>query len=323
LLKQVEYVADDGAVHGRLAAAMVRLSQEAMKFRFSRSLRASIARLVDRLSGESEHTLGLAASPWRDKVLADIGMLAAEPAGMSRRALKLAVGALRKSKPSQAVLEAARSLLAEDRGLAARVIGWIEAYVPNPSSPELNEDAIRGLIWMLAEADRKDLASRIGKYCELCFKKVPNIGARSTKLGNGAIQTLGTLGGVHAVAELTRLKGRVRYPLVVRRIEAAWPRRGPPGVNATSHFWSLYRGRAAPAGRRRLGNHPRVGHARSTPELGSIGRQRGRFHTESAQGSGARGRRRCARAEEGDRRRARRSMRAHREPLSVRPPDCL
>src|SRR5262249_13782 len=171
------------------------------------------------LSGESEHTLGLAASPWRDKVLADIGMLAGGPAGTSRRALELAASALRKSNPSQAFLEAARSLLAEDRELTAPAIGGIQPDVPNAGSPELNADAIRGRIWMLAEADREDLASGIGKYCELCFKKVPNVGARSVKLGNGAIQTLGILGGTHAVAELTRLKGRVRYPLVVRRIE--------------------------------------------------------------------------------------------------------
>jgi len=219
LLNQVEHVADDGAAHARLAAALARLSEDAMKFRLNRSLRGTIARLVDRLSGDSEHTLGLTASPWRNKVLADIGMLAAGPAGTSRRALELAVGAVGKSKPSQAFLKAARSLLTEDRALPARAIGWIEAYVPNPGGPELNEDAIRGLIWMLAATDEEDIAARIGKYCELCFKKVPNIGARSTKLGNGAIQTLGILGGAHAVAELTRLKGRVRYPLAVRRIE--------------------------------------------------------------------------------------------------------
>src|SRR5262245_33877315 len=176
LLKQVEYVADDGAAHRRLGAAVARLSEQAMKARLTRSFREAIARLVDRLSGDSEHTVGLVASPWRDKVLADIGTLAGEPAGTSRRALELAVGALGKSKPSQAFLKAARSLLAEDRSLAARVIGWIEAYAPNPSNPDLNEDAIRGLIWMLAAADREDLASRVGKYCELCFKKVPNIG---------------------------------------------------------------------------------------------------------------------------------------------------
>jgi Domain of unknown function (DUF4132) len=219
LLTQVECVADDGATHDRLAAAVARLSEEAMKARLDRSLRGAIAQLVDRLSGESEHRLGLAASPWRDKVLADIRALAGEPAGTSRRALEQAIDAVGKSKPSQAFLKAARSLLAEDRSLAVRMIGWIEAYVPNPGSPELNEDTIRGLIWMLAATGEEGIASRIGKYCELCFKKVPNVGARSVKLGNGAIQTLGILGGTHAVAELTRLKGRVRYPLVVRRIE--------------------------------------------------------------------------------------------------------
>ena len=219
LLKQVEHLTDDGAAHGRLAAAMARLSEEAMKTHLKRSLRGTMARLVDRLSGESGHAVGLTASPWRDKVLADVGALAGEPAATSRRALELAAGALRKSKPSQVYLESARALLAEDRTLASRVIGWIEDHVPNPRSPELNEDAIRGLIWMLAVADREDLASRIGRYCELCFKKVPGVGARSAKLGNGAIQALGILGGVHAVAELTRLKSRLRYPLVVRRIE--------------------------------------------------------------------------------------------------------
>jgi hypothetical protein len=99
------------------------------------------------------------------------------------------------------------------------MIRWIEAHVPDAGRPDPNDDAIRGLIWMLAATDEEDIASRIGKYCELCFKKIPNVGARSVKLGNGAIQALGHLGGTHAVAELTRLKGRVRYPLVVRRIE--------------------------------------------------------------------------------------------------------
>jgi hypothetical protein len=139
LLKQVEYVADDGGAHGRLAAALARLSHGATTSRLHRSLRRVIATLVDRLSGDSGPTLGLAASPWRDKVLGDIGMLPVGPAGTSRRALELSINALRKSKPSHAFLEAARSLLAEDRGLAARVIGWIEAHVPNPGSPELNE----------------------------------------------------------------------------------------------------------------------------------------------------------------------------------------
>jgi hypothetical protein len=219
LLRQVEHVADNGAAHGRLAA-VVCLLEEAVKSReIGSPLRATLARLVERMTGDTKQTAGLAASPWRDKVLAAIGTLSAEQATTSRRALEQAARAIGKSKPSQAFLKAAHSLLAEDRALAARVTGWIEDHVPEAGRPDPNDDVMRGLIWMLAATDEEGIASRIGKYCELCFKKVPNVGARSVKLGNGAIQALGILGGTHAVAELTRLKGRVRYPLVVRRIE--------------------------------------------------------------------------------------------------------
>jgi hypothetical protein len=221
LLKQIEYVADEGAATRRLATAVVRLSEEAMKSpQLGSPLRATLARLVERLTGDSKQTAGLAASPWRDKVLADIGVLAADPAARSRLVLEHAAGAIGKSKPSQAFLKAARSVLTKDRELPARVIGWVEAYLPDGRRADPNEDAIRGLIWMLAATDQEGITSRIGKYCELCFKKVPNVGARSMKLGNGAIQALGILGGTHVVAELTRLKGKVRYPPVVKRIEA-------------------------------------------------------------------------------------------------------
>jgi hypothetical protein len=220
LLRQVEHAAGGDAAHARLTAAVVRLSEEAMRSRRVGSpLRGALARLVERLSGDRKQTAGLAASPWRDKVLAEIGRLADEAAETSRRALEQAAGAAGKSKPSQAFLKAARSLSAEDRGLAVRLIEWVEAYLPDPRSPDPNDDVIRGLLWMLAAGEGEDLASRIGRYCELCFKKVPNVGARSAKLGNGAIQTLAIMGGTHVVAELTRLKGRIRYPPVVRWVE--------------------------------------------------------------------------------------------------------
>lgn len=185
----------------------------------SLALRTAIARLAARLT-DGEQPVDLAAGPWRDKVLADIRGLAGDTTATSWRLLEHAAKAVGKSKPSQAFLESARSLLSQDRTLVARILRWIEAHVPEAGLPDPNEDIIRGLIWMLAAIDDANSATRIGKFCELCFKKVPYRGARSIKLGNGAIQTLGLLGGAHAVAELTRLKGRVRYPVVVKRIEA-------------------------------------------------------------------------------------------------------
>jgi hypothetical protein len=138
----------------------------------------------------------------------------------ARRMLAHALTASGKSKPSHAFLKASRTLMTQEPGLAAQAMAWLEAHVPDPQHADPNEDTMRGLLWMLAVADEDAIAARVGPYCELCFKKIPGVGARSIKLGNGAMQALATMGSSHAIAELTRLKTRVRYPLVVRRIEA-------------------------------------------------------------------------------------------------------
>ncbi len=220
LLNQVKHVADEQHAQRVLAPAVVQLSKEATECnQVGISLRVTIARLLDRLSGDGERTLGLVASPWRDAVLKHIASSRAPQ--NARRAIEHAIKAIGKSKPSEGFLKAARSLFAEDVALAASMLDWIDDHTPEAACPDLNDDVIRGLIWMLAAAGDDGIATRIGKYCELCFKKVPYRGARSIKLGNGTIQALTLLGGTHAIAELTRLKSRVRYPLVVRRIGAA------------------------------------------------------------------------------------------------------
>ncbi|MGJ4930202.1 DUF4132 domain-containing protein [Bradyrhizobium sp. HKCCYLS2038] len=110
--------------------------------------------------------------------------------------------------------------MAEDADLAEQIMSWIEAYTPHPERADPNEDTIRGLIWMMATAPQDFVAARLGRHCELCFKKIPMVGAHSIKLGNAAIQALAVLGTPLAIAELTRLKSRIRYPVVVRRIAA-------------------------------------------------------------------------------------------------------
>jgi hypothetical protein len=160
----------------------------------------------------------LAPSPWGNLIASELaGHSAESPAG---RSVVLALSAIGKSKPSRAFMKTARTLLAEDADLAARLLNWVEAHTPKAASRDPNDDCIRGIIWMLAAADGEHVAPRLGAYAELCFKKVAYQGARSMKLGNGAIQTLGLLGGPHAIAALTRLKKQVRYPTAVQRIEA-------------------------------------------------------------------------------------------------------
>jgi hypothetical protein len=152
-------------------------------------------------------------SPWAEQVLAGA------PSETQRRAIAQALAAKGKSNPGQAFLRSAGKLMAEEGGLAAQAMAWVEVYLPDPQRADPNEGMMRGLLWMVAAAGVDAMAPRLGQYGELCFRKIPQVGARSIKLGNGAIQALALMGGPHAIAELTRLKTRVRYPLVVRRIE--------------------------------------------------------------------------------------------------------
>jgi hypothetical protein len=222
VLRQADFIVDEVARNGPLAAALALVSQEAASagFRLPTRIRASLARLLERLTGDETQAVGLPASPWRDKVLADLDTIAGEQKRAARVALKHATGAVNKSKADQAFLSEARRLLEKHPELAPRIMGWIESHAPQAGHPDLNDDVIRGLIWMLGQTKDADIASRLGQYCELCFKKVPKIGAHSVKLGHGAIQALGMLAGAEAVAELTRLKSRVRYPRVIGRIDA-------------------------------------------------------------------------------------------------------
>jgi Domain of unknown function (DUF4132) len=98
------------------------------------------------------------------------------------------------------------------------VIEWITAHEPQAAEPDPNEDAIRGLIWFTAVFGDDSAASALGRYCELCFTKVPQIGARSVKLGNAVIMALEILASTPAIAELSRLRTRVRYTTAVQRL---------------------------------------------------------------------------------------------------------
>ena len=107
--------------------------------------------------------------------------------------------------------------------LLARVTEQVRGLVASsPLLSERNADALRGLVWMcslLAESHR--LAVAIGDLGQRCLKKVPNYGAYSSKVGHACIWALGAMPGLEPVAQLGRLKQRVKYPVSLRLVEKA------------------------------------------------------------------------------------------------------
>ncbi|HEY7029833.1 MAG TPA: DUF4132 domain-containing protein [Thermomicrobiales bacterium] len=93
--------------------------------------------------------------------------------------------------------------------------------MPTSIVGERNGNLLKGLAWCCVLYDDPLTASTVGDAAEACFKKIPNIGARSTKAGNACVYALGAMPGLHGVAQLQRLRQRVKQPSALSQIDAA------------------------------------------------------------------------------------------------------
>ena len=80
---------------------------------------------------------------------------------------------------------------------------------------------LRGLAWCCGLAPVHDSRRALADLAESCFSKVPNVGARSAKVGNACLAALVAMPGPELVPLLVRLESRVMHPVGRRRIEAA------------------------------------------------------------------------------------------------------
>lgn len=103
-------------------------------------------------------------------------------------------------------------------GIYRRPDGY--AY-PTALVAEQNADVLKGIVWACSLIDDERLARMVGDAGLACFKKIPGVGARSTKVGNACIWTLGALPGLSGVAELQRLTQKIKLPSARKQIDAA------------------------------------------------------------------------------------------------------
>jgi hypothetical protein len=93
--------------------------------------------------------------------------------------------------------------------------------VPTSILTERNGDLLKGLAWCCVLFDDPATAAAVGDAAEACFKKIPNVGARSTKAGNACVYALGAMPGLRGAAQLQRLRQRVKQPSALTQIEHA------------------------------------------------------------------------------------------------------
>lgn len=93
--------------------------------------------------------------------------------------------------------------------------------MPNQQIPEDEADYQKGFIWALGALGDTSVAADIADFAFACFRKIPQIGAVSHRVGNACVNALAAMPGLNAVTQISRLAMRVKYDVARRLIEKA------------------------------------------------------------------------------------------------------
>ncbi len=91
---------------------------------------------------------------------------------------------------------------------------------PNELITPSNVDILKGLAWYCSLFQQNDDIARVlGNTAEVCFKKVPNVGARCPKLANACVAVLAGMPFKEAIAQLSRLKTGAKKSSSLKQID--------------------------------------------------------------------------------------------------------
>jgi hypothetical protein len=89
----------------------------------------------------------------------------------------------------------------------------LHEFAPDPTwlFASSNAQALKGLVWICSTLDDPAVCRMLGDTAEICFKKIREIGPRCPKVGNACLYSLSVMPGPEAVAQLSRLKTKVKH----------------------------------------------------------------------------------------------------------------
>jgi Domain of unknown function (DUF4132) len=84
-----------------------------------------------------------------------------------------------------------------------------------------NANQLKGLVWLCADLDDREIARALAQLAISAYRKIPGIGPRCVKLGNACVWALGQMPGEFGIAQLARLKVKVKFGSAQQGIEKA------------------------------------------------------------------------------------------------------
>lgn len=110
-----------------------------------------------------------------------------------------------------------------DGGVPVRVHAWDGGWTDGEATliSPVHAELLKGLIWAAAPGAGAAVVQAIGDAAERCFKKVAGVGPRAPKIGNACLVALTLARAPNAVAQLSRLQGRVKHNSSRSQVERA------------------------------------------------------------------------------------------------------
>lgn len=93
--------------------------------------------------------------------------------------------------------------------------------VTEPPMSDQNAELLKGLVWICAHFEDPGTVHVVSNLAQTCFTKVPSFGPLSAKAGNACLCILSQLPGFEPIAQLSRLRLKVKYAVALRLIDRA------------------------------------------------------------------------------------------------------
>ena len=146
--------------------------------------------------------------PWRRLFLQARALTQSTPSSKWRQEAVACVEGIGRAE----FLEAARRWLA---------LGPMPGMQAALQVPDDEADYQKGFVWAIGAVGDASLAAALADFAIACFRKIPQIGAVSHRVGNACVNALAAMPGREAVTQLSRLSVRVKYDVARRLIEKA------------------------------------------------------------------------------------------------------
>jgi Domain of unknown function (DUF4132) len=98
-------------------------------------------------------------------------------------------------------------------------LGPTPGQPPEARSPIEDSQYQKGIIWCLASLTEPRIAGAIADFGIACLRKIRMVGAVSQKVGLACVQALGSMASRDAIAQLTRMRAKIKYSTARRLIE--------------------------------------------------------------------------------------------------------